>query len=273
MNVAYVRQFHNVLATMARLSKICVVKLDQDYIYFITSESGVSGSSVWCQLDGKNFFEEYVLEGVTEDAPYIFLEIQPGQMAQSLALLKTSKDSIQLVKVKLTRKHHQACLSFQIEMPYDRQCVHDIPVTPVPRKDWSDYAQPEYEIVRGQFVSLIVPDVKKLKHIVERYKNLGPYVSFEANQKGRLTLSLLSDRVTLSTQFKELQVVKNPLAIQDDAEPVTINIELKKMASLLGADHIGSRRCTAHFVRDKLLHISLTTDDVSLEYYLPGVHL
>ena len=127
MNVAYVRQFHNVLATMARLSKICVVKLDQDYIYFITNESGVSGSSVWCQLDGKNFFEEYVLEGVTEDAPYIFLEIQPGQMAQSLALLKTSKDSIQLVKVKLTRKHHQACLSFQIEMPYDRQCVHDVP--------------------------------------------------------------------------------------------------------------------------------------------------
>ena len=40
-------------------------------------------------------------------------------------------------------------------------------------------------------------------------------------------MSLLSDRVTLSTHFKELQVVKNPLAVINDAEPVTLNIELK----------------------------------------------
>jgi len=273
MNVAYVRQFHNVLASMAKLSKICVLKLDQDFLYFISSESGVSGFSVWCQLECKNFFEEYILDGVTEDAPYIYLEFQPGQMAQSLALLKTAKDSIQLVKMKLTRKHHQACLSFVIEMPCNRQCVHDIPVTPVPRKDWDEYAQPEYEVVSGHFVSLVLPDVKKLKHIVERYKNLGPYANFEADQKGQLRLSLLSDRVTLSTHFKELQVVKNPLAIINDSEPVTLNIELKKLASILGADQIGSRGCTAHFIRDKLLHICLNTDDVSLELYLPGVHL
>jgi hypothetical protein len=42
-------------------------------------------------LECKNFFEEYILDGVTEDAPYIYLELQPGQMAQSLALLKTAK--------------------------------------------------------------------------------------------------------------------------------------------------------------------------------------
>ena len=68
-----------------------------------------------------------------------------------------------------------------------------------------------------------------------------------------------------------LQVVKNPLAIRIDAEPVTLNIELKKLASLLGAETIGARGCTAHFIREKILHISLVRDDVSLEYYLPGV--
>ena len=70
-----------------------------------------------------------------------------------------------------------------------------------------------------------------------------------------------------------LKVVKNPMAVRNDAEPVTLNVELKKMASLLGADHIGSRGCTAHFIREKLLHISLIRDDVSLEYYLPGVQV
>ena len=275
MNVAYVRAFHNVLSTMAKLSKNgCALKLDQDNMYFIMNESGISGFSAWCQMECKNFFEEYVLEGVTEDAPSIYLELQPGQMAQSLALLKTAKDSIEMVKMKLTRKHQQACLSFVIQMPCDRQCVHDIPVSPIPRKDWSEYAKPEYEIVSGDFVSVVVPDVKKLKHIVERYKNLGPYVNFEADQTGQLRLSLLSDRVTLSTHFKDLQVVKNPLAIRNDAEePVTLNIELKKLASLLGAEHIGSKGCTTHYVREKLLHISLIRDDISLEYYLPGVQV
>jgi len=178
MNVAYVRPFYNVLSTMAKLSKSCALKLDQDYLYFIVHESGVSGFSAWCQLEVKNFFEDYVLEGVTEDAPNIYLELKPEQMAQSLALLKTAKDSIVMVKMKLTRKHQQACLSFVIEMPCARQCVHDIPVSPIPRRDWTEYAKPEYEITVRDSVSLAFPDVKKLKHVVERYKNLGTYVNF-----------------------------------------------------------------------------------------------
>ena len=273
MHVIATRQFHNVLSSMARLSKVCVFKLDKDNLYFIATDTGVSGSSIWCQMESRHFFEEYILEGVTEQDPYIYLELQPGQMAQSLALLKSAKDSIRMVKVKLTRKHELPCLSFAIEMAANRQCVHDIPVKPVPRKDWPEFAQPDYDIVVGHFLSLHLPDVKKLKHIVERYRNLGPYVKFEADQKGRLGLTLLSDRVTLSTYFKDLQVLKNPSAIDNEAEPVTINIELKKLASLLGADHIGAKTCIANFVREKLLHVSLVTEDVSLEIYLPGVQL
>lgn len=268
-----VRQFHNALSSMSKLTKQCALKLEQDYFYFIANDTGVTGPSVWCQMETENFFEDYKLEGVTSDSPYIYLELSPGQMVQSLMLLKNAKDMLKTVKLKLTRKHEQACLSFNIEMASNRQCVHDIPVSPIPRKDWMDYSKPDYEIVSGHFVSLVLPDVKKLKHIVDRYKNLGPYVKFEASQRGQLGLSLLSDRVTLSTHFKELQVVKNPSAINEEAEPVTINIELKKLASALGADHIGSKGCVLHFVREKLLHVSLMTNNVCLDYFLPGVQL
>jgi len=272
MNVAYVRQFHNVLTTMAKLSKSCVLRIDQENLYFITNEPGVvSGFSAWCQMESRSFFEEYVLEGVTEESPEIYLELQPVLMAQSLALLKTAKDSIEMVKMKLTRKRQQACLSFSIEMPSNRQCVHDIPVSPIPRRDWPEYAKPDYEKTVWNSVSLIFPDVKKLKHVVERYKNLGAYVNFEADQKGQFKMSLLSDRVTLSTLFKDLQVMKNPLTIRTDVEPVTLNIELKKLTALLGAETIGAKGCTAHFVREKILHISLVRENVTLEYYLPGI--
>ena len=65
MNVAYVKAFHNVLTTMAKLpSKNCALRLDQDYLYFIANEPGVTGGfSAWCQLERNSFFEEYVLEG------------------------------------------------------------------------------------------------------------------------------------------------------------------------------------------------------------------
>ena len=65
--------------------------------------------------------------------------------------------------------------------------------------------------------------------------------------------------------------MKNPLTIRTDVEPVTLNIELKKLTALLGAETIGAKGCTAHFVREKILHISLVRENVTLEYYLPGI--
>ena len=58
--------------------------------------------------------------GVTEESPNIYLELQPAQLAQSLSMLKTAKDTIEMVKMKLTRKHQKACLQFVFEMPCNR---------------------------------------------------------------------------------------------------------------------------------------------------------
>merc|ERR1719510_2560805 len=209
---------------MARLSKLCVFRLSQNHFYLIANDASIvdGATVVWCQMEQEHFFTEYILEGVTEADPDIYLELQPSQMAQTLTTLKSSQ-STKSVKIKLTRKHEQACLSFAIEMPSNRQCVHDIPVKPIPRRDWADFAEPTYDIVPENFVSLTLPCVKKLKHIVERYRNLGPYVKFEASQKGTLEMALISDKVKLSTHFKDLQVVRNQSATDDDNEEEDAN--------------------------------------------------
>lgn len=200
-----IRQFYNVLASMAKLTKSAVLRLTPDHFYFIASDKMLTEPLAWCKMDRGNFFTEYILEGVTNEDPEIYLNLQPVQMVQTLAVLKSSNTAMRSLKVKLSRKHGEACLSFVMEMlPSMRQCVHDIPVSPIPRKMWSDYSEPTYDVNPDNFVSLVLPDVKKLKHITERYKNLGNSVRFEAGQTGQLELKLISDRVTLSTHFKDL---------------------------------------------------------------------
>ena len=127
------------------------------------------------------------------------------------------------MKLKLTRKHNSPCLSFEIELcslviattapaldgpTYAsgnslRHCTHDIPVTIIPRKHWSDFKEP---VVQKFDVSVYLPDLKRLKHIAERYKSLDHTVVLQANRNGELRFKLDNDRVTVDTSFKHLDV-------------------------------------------------------------------
>ncbi len=134
--------------------------------------------------------------------------------------------------MKLTRKHDTPCLSFEIELgssifgnlsaagnsgstttnaaapPHpasgvssqsSRVCTHDVPVSLIPRRLWPDFAEPEMQAFD---VSLYLPDLKQLKHLAERYKNLGHHVVVEASRSGRLRLSVETDDVNVVTHFK-----------------------------------------------------------------------
>ena len=182
----------------------------------------------------------------------------------------------------------------------DKQCIQDIPIRPVPRVEWSDIAEPTYEVDDHNFVSFVIPDLKRFKHLTDRYKNLDTYVRFEVFHNGEMGMQLLSgnnlrnamlslselliskpfwfdhisDRVTLSTHFKNLEVIKNQGAvIEEDAEPVVVNVELKKLALFLGADTFGSKRVMASFVNEKLLHLDFINDNIAMNLYLPAVQI
>ena len=48
--------------------------------------------------------------------------------------------------------------------------------------------------------SIYLPDMKKLKHLTERYKNLGHYVLLEAHQTGKLVFKLVRNNQLLCSQ-------------------------------------------------------------------------
>lgn len=54
-------------------------------------------------------------------------------------------------------------------------------------------------------MSLYLPDLKQLRHLAERYKNLGHHVVVEAARSGKLRLSVETDAVEVVTHFKDLE--------------------------------------------------------------------
>lgn len=66
-------------------------------------------------------------------------------LASSLVTVKQNAKSL---KVKLTDKQ-TPCITLDMEFSstdstQSRRCVHDIPVEVIPRKYWTDYAEPQF---------------------------------------------------------------------------------------------------------------------------------
>ena len=67
------KKFYNILQSITKLTKLCVMRMTENKVYFIASEplgSGhlpIGGPSIWCEMEQANFFNEYKLEGVSAD--------------------------------------------------------------------------------------------------------------------------------------------------------------------------------------------------------------
>ena len=97
IDVAAIRKFYDILNTMAKLAKVCVLRLTATRVYFIINDlasgnnpSPMGGPCVWCDIDHTLFFQEYNLEGVTKEEDEIYLELEPNKLAQNLSVLKSA---------------------------------------------------------------------------------------------------------------------------------------------------------------------------------------
>nr|CAG4652399.1 EOG090X0TJE [Triops cancriformis] len=157
------------------------------------------------------------MEGVSQDFNEIYLEFPPEQMSRNLAALK-SNTSAKFVKMKLTKKQ-TPCLTFEIEQSslssVCRFLIHDIPVTVIPRKQWTDYRDmplPTFD------VSLNLPPLRLLRTMVERLKNLSPVGSIECNKAGLLKVKVETDVVSATVHFDGLQISNSQSSSSEEDE-------------------------------------------------------
>lgn len=73
--------FPDIVSTISKLSKECVLRLSNDKLYFIVSEdnSGPAPPVLWCEIPQAIFFSEYDMIGVDEEHKDIYLGVMSGK--------------------------------------------------------------------------------------------------------------------------------------------------------------------------------------------------
>ncbi|KAF7642367.1 hypothetical protein LDENG_00259220 [Lucifuga dentata] len=277
IDVACLSHFTRVITTISRLAKACVLRLTPDNLFFVLSGKVANGGvSMWCELSQANFFDEYQMEGVSSEANEICLEVAPENLSRALKTVQNAKS----VKLKLTKKHCP-CLTVAAELPtlsrVSRVVTHDVPVDVIPRKLWHEFKEPS---MPDFDVSIYLPPLKTMKNVVDRMKNLSNFLVMEANLSGEMNLKIDTDLVSVSTHFKELG---NPAwgddASQDggvspsrDAESMSqVRVDIRKLQQFLMGQQVNPSKAMCNIVHQRILHLILLHEDVSLQYFIPAV--
>ncbi|XP_072767086.1 checkpoint protein HUS1 isoform X2 [Anoplolepis gracilipes] len=195
------RDFTSIVSTISRMAKNCVLRLTPDELCFNIGDERIP--VLWAVLSQQYLFTEYIMSGVSEQENEIYLEFDASMFARSLSSLRIMAKS---VKIRLTNKR-QPCLTFDIDLSSlsvdSRQCTHDVPVRVIPRKEWPEHKMPD---VPEFDISLEIPNLKYLRCIVDRMKNMSSQLMIIANKSGTMILKIEVDYATVSTHFKGLQV-------------------------------------------------------------------
>ncbi|XP_026463585.1 checkpoint protein HUS1-like [Ctenocephalides felis] len=265
------KEFHNITMMLSRLSRECVMRLTSDKIFFVVTQETLSLTQpplVWCELDQRAFFNEYIMTGVDDEHNEIYLSFGPAYLNHALVTLK---QNVKLMNIKLAKKD-QPCLSLKIEQPSIssqeiRIVRHDIPVIVIPRRIWTQYEQP---VLPEPDISIIMPSLKRVKNVLERVKTFSPYVEVEINKNGYLTITSETDMTRISVYFNNLVILDNKLTGSE--EVASCQIKIKKLLLFLSAEQVQHTRAVCTIKSDLYVHISLENQNiVNIQCYIPTV--
>ncbi|KYN40938.1 Checkpoint protein HUS1, partial [Trachymyrmex septentrionalis] len=255
-----------IVSVISRMAKYCVLQLAPTELCFSVGDEHVP--VLWTVILPQHFFAEYIMSGVTEQENKIYLEFDASMFARSLNSLRTMAKS---VKIKLTNRR-QPCLTFEIDLTSlsvdSRQCVHDVPVKLITRRDWPEYKMPD--IPNSFQISLEMPQLKYLRHITDRMKNINSQLTMIANKRGTLIIKIDVDLATVSTHFKGLQVYENEEEQETDDISATVNI--KKLSMFLGWDILHPDSVKCNLLKEKMVKLTLNVGDhVKIHYFIPAI--
>ncbi|CAK9829107.1 Checkpoint protein HUS1 [Anthophora retusa] len=265
VDVVAMRDFTNIVNIISRITKQCTLRLTPDEMCFSIGEDRTS--MFWAELTQTHFFTEYVMNGVTEEQNEIYLELEASMLARSLSSLRMTAKS---VKIKLTNKR-QPCLTLEIELPSlsieSRQCLHDVPVRVIPRREWTEHQAPnipEFDI------SVNMPQLRYVKGIVDRMKNMSPRITVNADKSGMFVLKIETDSATVSTHFQNLQVWS--CSQQDCEDEISATVDIKKFFTFLAWDIVHPECVKCNILQDKMVNLFLQLADyLKIHYFLPAM--
>lgn len=119
-------------------------------------------------------------------------------------------------------------------------------------------------------ISLEMPQLKYLRHITDKMKNMSSNLIMIANKHGTLIIKIDVNYATVSTHFKGLQVYENEEEQETDDIFATINI--KKLSMFLGWDALHPNSVKCNLLKEKMVKLTLDVGDhIKIHYFIPAI--
>lgn len=282
IGVENIEKFTEVVATISKFcskgssGKTCILKLDQDSICFLLPEFASNQMlldnpgrvSFWMHLDALLLFDFYIFEGKSTQKSSIMIEILPENLYHVLK----SNQNVKNLKLKLANKH-LVCLSVEIEYcgmsmkSKSRTVNHDIPIKII-SSSFLAIKQLQEPNLNNFSLSIEMPCLKTLKHMIERMRAMGDYINLEATRKGELTLVIKTDSVSVSSFFKNL-----PVQVQtNELNLCSIRLSIKRLSDFINGLQIKPNKIICNFISNKYAHfLVIYNENIVLHYLISSI--
>lgn len=115
-----------------------------------------------------------------------------------------------------------------------------------------------------------MPQLKQVKHIVERMKNMSPQLVLSANKNGLFVLKVETESATVSTNFQNLQVWS--CSQEDREEKVSVTIDIKTFCMFMAWDVVHPDGVKCNILKDRMINLFLyLADHLKIHYFLPSI--
>ena len=217
-------------------------------------------------IDPIKLFDLYICEGKSKEDNFIILELEPDNLHKALK----SAQNIRTIRLKLC-KRQTPCLSVELDLPsistlktHSRIITHDISVRVVSSKSFN-FEEPS---IQNANLSINLPQIKLLKHMLERFKCLSDYIYLQATQTGELILKCETSLITINTYFKELEC----LTVQEPLDAISVRLNIKKLYEFVNALQLQPNKLICNFINDKYAHLFFIHNNVILQYIIASVY-
>lgn len=276
----YMRELLNVINTVSKLTKECVLHLHTDRVGVVANEETNTFTPLfWVNINSEEFFAEYTIQGSTDDTEQqIVLIASPLHLCRAFASLKSNAIRCHIKLITL----QYDCLRVEVEVPafktdQVRQLINDVPVTILLAEEREMYRMPR---IPNTPLILSIGQIRLLRNLLERMDHLAPSITFGLSSDGELYLTVNTDMADVTTRYKGQEVIasSHPASFPPSnrshrssiekvtaaAVPihrVTCPVDCKKVANFLSALQVTIEQLICGIDQDRFLYFTVSVQE------------
>mmetsp|Transcript_11030 Transcript_11030/g.13623 ORF Transcript_11030/g.13623 Transcript_11030/m.13623 type:complete len:273 (-) Transcript_11030:22-840(-) len=256
--------FTNIVQTLEKVHKGCVMHLTTEKIEFILASEMSDGLQVWGGINVASLFEDYRIESMNNNE--LSFEIILGHIHKALKSAQFATD----VTMKLTKNQKGLpvlSISIITQTMQTATIVQEVPIQVISAAQLSNLKEPP---LPNPEVYILMPQLKLVQRVVDRMKNVSATLKIEANMAGTLKLSVCNEATNISTLFHNLEHPQ----IEDTIPPrsadiqAEVSIDIKKFIGFLHTSLIRPANVILCICEERALVLHVLLDDLYMSYFL-----